>query len=180
MTLVVWRHPKPQAVAGLCLGCTDARVDARRAKRLAHRVRRWARRAGAPHVVLTSPLQRSAAVGRWLARWGWQHVLDERLAELDFGTWDGRTWASIGAVPVQAWCDDFMHYAPGGGEPVAALLQRCTALLAEHAGSTPVCAVGHAGWISAALWLQHHPGMSPTATAWPPAVRYGECVSLGA
>ena len=37
MTLVVWRHPKPHAVAGLCLGRADARVDARKAKRLAHR-----------------------------------------------------------------------------------------------------------------------------------------------
>lgn len=180
MTLVVWRHPKPQAVAGLCLGRADARVDARKAKRLAHRVRRWARLAGAPHVVVTSPLQRGAAVGRWLARWGWQHRVDARLAELDFGSWDGRPWAAIGAAPVQAWCDDFMHHAPGGGEPVAALLQRCAALLAEHAGGAPVCAVGHAGWISAALWLQQHPGTPPTAATWPAAVRYGERVRLGA
>ena len=86
----------------------------------------------------------------------------------------------IGAAPVQAWCDDFMHHAPGDGEPVAALLQRCAALLAEHAGDAPVCAVGHAGWISAALWLQQHPGTPPTAATWPAAVRYGGRVSLGA
>ncbi len=178
MTLVVWRHSKPQAVAGLCLGRTDARVDPRKAKRLAHRVRRWARLAGAPHVVVTSPLQRGAAVGLWLARWGWQHIVDERLSELDFGTWDGCTWAAIGAAPVQAWCDDFMHHAPGGGEPVAALLQRCAAVLAERDGAMPMCAVGHAGWISAAVWLQQHPGESPTAAAWPAAVRYGERVSF--
>jgi len=179
MTLVVWRHPKPQAVAGLCLGHTDARVDRRKAKRLAHRVRRWARSAGAPHVVVTSRLERGAAVGWWLARWGWQHVVDERLAELDFGTWDGCEWAGIGAAPVQAWCDDFMHHAPGGGEPVAALLQRCAALLAEQGGGTTMCAVGHAGWISAALWLRDHPGEPPTAATWPAAVRYGERISLG-
>ena len=187
MTLSVWRHPQPHGVAGLCLGRTDARVDARKAKRLAHRIRQWARRERAPHVVVTSPLHRAAAVGRWLARWGWVHRVDTRLSELDFGRWDGRPWADIGAAEVQAWCDDFMHHAPGGGEPVAALLQRCAAVLAQRAdagaasgaGPAAVCVVGHAGWMSAACWLQHADGADATAPTWPPAPRYGERVSLG-
>ena len=186
MMLTAWRHPKPRDVAGLCLGRTDAPVDARKAKRLAHRIRRWARRERAPRVVITSPLQRAAAVGRWLARWGWVHRVDERLSELDFGRWDGRPWADIGAADVQAWCDDFMRHAPGGGEPVAALLQRCAAVLAQPAdvgagagaGAGAVCVVGHAGWLSAASWLQQAGSADATAQTWPPALRYGERVSF--
>lgn len=183
MLLTVWRHPNPRAVAGLCLGRTDAPVDARKAKRLAHRIRQWARVHGAPRVVVTSPLQRAAAVGRWLARWGWEHRVDARLSELDFGCWDGRPWAEIGAAEVQAWCDDFMRHAPGGGEPVADLLQRCSAVLAqapdEDSSPAGVCAVGHAGWLSAAIWLQRAGDAEATAPTWPRALRYGERVSVG-
>ena len=182
MMLTVWRHPKPRDMAGLCLGRADVPVDARKAKRLAHRIRQWARRERAPRVVVTSPLQRAASVGRWLARWGWVHRMDARLSELDFGRWDGRPWADIGAAEVQAWCDDFMRHAPGGGEPVEDLLHRCAALLAQMHDADEdldaVCVVGHAGWLSAAIWLQQAGGADATAPMWPRALRYGERVSL--
>ena len=102
--LNVWRHPKPEGVAGRCIGHTDVPVDRRKSKRLAHRIRAWARRHGAAHEVITSPLRRGADVGRWLARWGWRHRIDVRLIEVNFGRWDGQAWEAIGptAVPC-AW-----------------------------------------------------------------------------
>lgn len=169
MRWAVWRHPRPLVdVSGRCIGRTDVAVDRRKAKRLAHRVRHWARRHRAPRVVVTSPLRRAADVGRWLARWGWEHRIDARLSELDFGTWDGQAWDAIGAAAVDAWCADFAHHAPGGGEAVARLLQRTAAVLRE----TPCCVVAHAGWISAACWLLEHE-CEPSAARWPAAVRYG-------
>jgi alpha-ribazole phosphatase len=170
MRFAVWRHPLPQDVGGRCIGRSDVAVDRRKAKRLAHRVRQWARRNRAPRLVITSPQRRAADVGRWLARWGWEHRVDARLSELDFGVWDGRRWSEIGAASVDAWCADFVRHAPGGGEPVAQLLQRCAEFLREP----PCCVVGHAGWISAALWLAQHEE-EPTAARWPAAVR---CASL--
>ena len=171
----VWRHPKPPAaaVAGRCIGRTDVGVDPRKAKRLAHRLRAWARRAGTPRVVITSPLRRGADVGRWLARWGWAHRIDARLSELDFGAWEGRTWDAIGAVAVGAWCDVFAALGAGGGESVNALLVRCAAFLAEQRDAPRACIVGHAGWISAALWLQRAGARAPDAQTWPGAVDYG-------
>lgn len=177
MSVIMWRHPKPRAVAGRCIGRTDVVVDRRRAKRLAHRIRHWARRHGAPRVVVTSPLQRAACVGHWLAAWGWRHRIDARLVELDFGSWDGQPWDAIGAAAVDAWCADFARHAPGGGEPVAQLLQRCRAFLVDHAGATPCCVVGHAGWVSAALWLAQGRGL-PAAADWPAAVAYARRVEL--
>jgi alpha-ribazole phosphatase len=151
----------------------------RRAKRLAHRVRAWARQARAERVVHTSPLQRGVAVGRWLRRWGWRHCIDARLLELDFGDWTGRPWSEIGAAPVDAWCAAFVDHAPGGGETVGALLARCAAFAAEHAsGTAPCIVIGHAGWISAAQWLATHRD-SPNSAAWPTAVAYGTRVELG-
>jgi alpha-ribazole phosphatase len=174
MSLSVWRHPKPHDVAGRCIGRTDVAVDRRKAKRLAHRVRQWARRHGAPRVVVTSPLQRARCVGHWLSRWGWRHRVDARLSELDFGAWDGRAWDSIGAEAVEAWCAGFAHHAPGGGERVSYLLQRCRSFIADHDGrddAVACCVVGHAGWISAALWLGQARG-EPTAIEWPASIGY--------
>ncbi len=177
--MAVWRHPKPADVQGRCIGRTDVPVDRRKAKRLAHRIRRWARQRGAARVVLTSSLRRTVCVGRFLAGWGWQHHIDARLNEVDFGSWDGLPWDSIGAEAVDAWCEGFAEHAPGGGESVSQLLLRCGSLLAElHAAAAPPCVVGHAGWISAAQWLQGGGSRAPGADEWPGAVRYSSRVLL--
>jgi alpha-ribazole phosphatase len=164
-------------VAGRCIGSSDVKVDRRKAKRLAHRIRRRVRHKNGPRVVWTSPLQRAAEVGRWLARWGWQHHLDWRLSEIDFGDWEGRAWDAIGHDAVHAWTDDFAAHAPGGGESVSQLLARCSSFLAEHA-LTPVYVVGHAGWINAARRVTQGVQASLTASQWPAAVPYGAAVEL--
>lgn len=185
MTLDVWRHPRTRAPAGLCLGRADVPVDRRKAKRLAHRIRAHARRERLARHVVTSPSRRSAAVGRVLAGWGWRHRIDARLDEFDFGSWDGRPWAAIGAAALQAWTADFARHRPGGGESVGELLARCRAFLdACAAAPQPVCAVGHAGWISAALWWRERGAASEgegegesegvRAADWPAAVAHGE------
>ena len=176
--LTVWRHPRPRGVEGRCIGTTDVPVDRRKAKRLAHRIRAWARRHVAPRIVLTSPLRRGADVGRWLAAWGWVHRVDARLAELDFGHWDGRRWEDIGAAAVDAWCADFVHHTPGGGESVATLLGRCAGFIDATGDGSDVCIVGHAGWISAALWRERVGSAWPLAADWPAARGYGERVAL--
>ena len=175
--LNVWRHPRTRAAAGCCLGRTDAPVDPRKSKRLAHRIRAWARRHRLPRVVCTSPLQRGADVGRWLARWGWCHQVDARLAELDFGAWDGRPWAEIARADIDAWCADFVAHRPGGGESVGALLARC----AQFVGEAPnACVVGHAGWIGAVMWWGQGGGKPPDAASWPHAVAHGCRVEISA
>jgi alpha-ribazole phosphatase len=168
--MMVWRHARPREVLGRCIGRTEVVVDARKSKRLAHRIRAWARRHALPRVVVTSPLRRAADTGRWLARWGWQHRIDPRLLELDFGTWDGKPWADIARPEFDAWCAAFVTQAPGGGEAVGVLLSRCASFLEE---SKDVCVVGHAGWISAALWLEGEAAEAPQASTWPAAVGYG-------
>jgi alpha-ribazole phosphatase len=162
-TLHAWRHPRATGAEGRCIGRTDLPVDARRAKRLAHRIRTQARRHGLPPIVVTSPLQRSRAVGRWLARWGWQHRVDPALAEMDFGAWDGCAWAAIAQADIDAWCADFEAHAPGGGEPVAALLARMRGF---DPGPARIV-VTHGGWLSAARWWAEQGARPPTAADWP-------------
>ena len=180
--LWVWRHPKPREVAGRCIGHTEVVVDRRKAKRLAHRIRRTARRNGLPRVVWTSTLMRSADVGGWLARWGWQHRRDARLSEMDFGAWDGLRWHAIGTAAVDAWCGDFADHAPGGGESVSNLLGRCAEFAAEFSAevNAPRCVVSHAGWISAMIWLSRRAQEAPSARSWPAAVGYSTCTRFAA
>jgi alpha-ribazole phosphatase len=171
---VVWRHPRPDGARGRCIGRTDLRVDPRRAKRLAHRIRAHVRRHGGPRIVHTSPLERCAAVGRCLRRFGFAHRIDADLCEMNFGEWDGLPWAAIGPEQVRAWEENFLYHAPGGGESLAQLFARVRRFAASRAG--PCLVVGHAGWINAWRWLQQQPHIEPTASAWPAPPRYGAAV----
>jgi alpha-ribazole phosphatase len=172
--LIVWRHPKPDGARGRCIGRTDLAVDPRRAKRLAHRIRAQVRRERCPRVVHTSPLERCAAVGRWLRRFGFAHCIDADLAEMDFGAWDGQAWSTIDTEHVRAWEEDFLHHAPGGGESLAQLFERVRRFTSSHPG--PCLVVGHAGWINAWWWMRQQPQTAPSAASWPVPPRYGAIV----
>lgn len=174
----VWRHPAPQGVAGRCIGRTDVPVDPRRSKRLARRIQAVARREGLARVVHTSPLRRCADVGRWLRRWGWTHVVDAALLELDFGAWDGQPWPAIGQAEVDAWCAAFATHAPGGGEPLVHMLQRAAGWQPGGCagGAQAAVVVGHAGWMLARRWAATHATNDwPTAADWPRPPAYGCC-----
>lgn len=170
--LWIWRHPRARDAAGRCIGSrSDLAVDRRRAKRLARRIAATARREGLPRIVWTSPARRCADVGRLLRRrWGFAHRVDPRLAELDFGRWDGQPWSAIAPEDVARWEQDFLHHPPGGGEPLAALLGRVRGFLADQPGG-PLLVVGHAGWINAFASLAAPE--PPTAACWPRAIGHG-------
>jgi alpha-ribazole phosphatase len=165
--LHAWRHPRAEAAQGRCIGQTDLPVDPRRARRLAHRIRAFARRHALPHIVLTSPLTRSRTVGCWLARWGWQHKVDASLSELDFGRWDGLDWSAVPKQEIDAWCADFEHHAPGGGEAVHALLQRVRGF---NPGPARII-VTHGGWLSAAIWFDRRAANVPGGEHLPTQLR---------
>lgn len=180
--ILAWRHPRAIGAEGRCIGRTDLRVDPRRAKRLAHRLRSLARREGLPRVVHTSDLRRARDVGRWLRRWGWSLVVDARLSELDFGDWDGRRWDEIARGEVDAWSADLAHARPGGGESQAALCARVRAFVedarreAGEGGARCRLVVSHGGWIAALAR-----GMRPVdrAASWTPPPAHGVLSRVG-
>jgi alpha-ribazole phosphatase len=173
VTVHIWRHPRARCADGRCIGHTDLELDRRKAKRLAHRIRAFARQHGLPREVVTSPLRRCSDIGRVLAAWGWQHRIDPLLVEVDFGRWDGRAWSDIPQADIDQWCDDLLKHRPGGGESVDQLLLRVGRWRPDQAR----LAVGHGGWLSAALWLgKQVPAAAGTAIApcdWPAAPALG-------
>lgn len=169
----IWRHPLARGAEGRCIGHTDLPLDRRKAKRLAHRIRDFARRHGLPREVVTSPLRRCADVGRMLAAWGWMHRIDSLLIEVDFGRWDGRAWSDIPRADVDQWCANLLNDRPGGGESVDQLLRR----VGTWRPNTERLAVGHGGWLAAAVWLGKHGPVTVGATLapvdWPAAPALG-------
>jgi alpha-ribazole phosphatase len=168
-TLLCWRHPRAIGAAGRCIGQTDLPVDPRKAKRLAHRIRQQARREGLTFEVCTSHLRRARDVGAWLRRWGWRVRVDTRLAEMNFGAWDGQPWSDIAWAEVQAWQDDFLLHRPGGGESLCGVAERACAFRADartQSSGAACIVVTHGGWINALL----HVGPATTnvdAALWP-------------
>ncbi|MBT9455850.1 MAG: histidine phosphatase family protein [Burkholderiaceae bacterium] len=175
--ILAWRHPRPEGATGRCIGAgTDLPVHRRRAKRLARRIQQQARRERLPHCVHTSPLRRCADVGRWLRRWGWRHVQDAALLELDFGAWDGLPWSDVAKGEVDAWVADFATHRVGGGESLLLLLQRAAGWSAEP--SVGLIIVTHGGWMLARRWGVER--QVPVAADWPTPPAYGALWKLPA
>ncbi|HSV70325.1 MAG TPA: histidine phosphatase family protein [Methylibium sp.] len=177
-TVWAWRHPRPRGAEGRCIGRTDLPVDRRRAKRLARRIQRVARRHGLGRVVHTSPLRRCRDVGRWLRAWGWTHHIDDRLLEASFGRWEGRPWSDIPRAEIDAWCGAFVDRAPSDGEPLSALLQRARTWAPREITGPHCVVVAHAGWMSARHWLRTRGETPPRAEDWPAPPGYRELRQL--
>ena len=128
MKLALIRHPVPDIAPGTCYGRLD--VPAQQAALAA--LVRGCLDLPRPAAVFTSPLVRCRAVAGALATQGWPEPLaDPRLAELDFGQWEGRRWSEIEAAALAAWRADLVAVAPPGGETVAALAERALAWARE-------------------------------------------------
>lgn len=149
MSLILLRHTKPLGADGVCYGRTDlALADGFAAdlQRLLIDLPQFAR-------IVTSPLLRCRRLAEAIGQERGQTVnIDDRLIEMDFGTWENRRWAEISHAEVEQWRSNFLHGKPHGGESVAELAARAQAAFdAASAGPVPALAVTHSGIIRAAM-----------------------------
>jgi alpha-ribazole phosphatase len=155
---ILWaaRHP-PVSAPGICYGRTDVGLVAS-AEDAANTLE--ASFTGASSIVWSSPSTRCVAVAELLARRRAVELrVDTRLSELDFGMWEGRTWAAIEREEPQAfthWMENWKSAAPPGGESVDALTIRVGGWLAElredaRAAAHAPMLITHAGVIRALL-----------------------------
>jgi probable phosphoglycerate mutase len=100
-------------------------------------------------VVVSSPVRRTLETAEILAaRLGTTFVTDDGLAEMEFGTWEGMTFAEVRETypdDLETWLGS-VDTGPGGGESLREIEKRVLAslerLLSEHARQT-VLAVTH-------------------------------------
>ncbi|MGB4066312.1 MAG: alpha-ribazole phosphatase family protein [Azonexus sp.] len=151
MRLHLIRHPKPTIEAGICYGQLEisAKIEIAEVARL-----RAELPPGLP--LWSSPLLRCRQLAEQLHP---QPIIDARLAEMNFGDWEGRLWNDISRHELDAWAADVAGYAPPGGESPAALQQRALAFVAGLDVPEAVI-VTHAGIIR--TLLAHWQNLPPT------------------
>ncbi|MDN2713063.1 histidine phosphatase family protein [Janthinobacterium sp. SUN118] len=155
MRLILVRHPAPQVASGTCYGRSDVAV----APHDMAAVRASLQASLPAHVPLyASPLRRCADLATALAQDLPASALrfDDRLAEMDFGSWEMHPWHAIERAAIDAWAADLAHYRPGGGENVLAMAARIDAFLhdllrEQHETAVIIC---HAGTIRLLCALQ--------------------------
>ena len=179
MRLLLVRHPRPAIEPGLCYGSSDIKAMPADTQR----VHAALMEAGLPGnlPIYASPLRRCADLAQRLA--GDKLIFDARLAEMDFGRWELRSWDDIGRSAVDAWTADLLHYRPGGGENVLQVAQRVAAFQASlrasgHAEALVVC---HAGTIRLLAALRGGVPLEQAAlqaASTPHHIAYGEILVL--
>lgn len=139
MILHLIRHTRPRVAPGICYGCLDLPAEEPPAAVAA--ALRGELPPGLP--VWSSPLRRCRDLAVELHP---QPAFDARLQEMDFGTWEGRSWDDIPRHELDAWAASVADYAPPGGESPRALQQRVLAFVAALTVAEAVL-VTHAGVI---------------------------------
>jgi alpha-ribazole phosphatase len=158
--VILVRHPQPLVAPGVCYGRTDLAVAPEQLEQTLTALRA-SLPAGLP--LYSSPLRRCAELA---ARLSPTPLYDERLVEMDFGTWEMQPWDAIPRADIDAWAGDVVHYRPGGGESVLQMAERIAAFHADLQRQQPggdIIVVCHAGAMR--LLSACHAGLAPAAMA---------------
>jgi len=167
MTLWLMRHARVELAAGVCYGVFDCAADARATARAAQALAEQL-----PHqlAVAVSPLRRCVQLAEALGHLRPDLVFtrDPRLAELDFGCWEGIAWAQIPRAALDAWVADFGAHRFGGAESANALMARVASAWDAHwARSQDAAWITHAGVLRAVALLQQGVRQVDSAAQWP-------------
>lgn len=178
LTLV--RHAQTDAAPGICYGTTDVGVAPEATRALALQL---ARTIAAGTVLSCSPLRRCAELAQAITALRPELVAlhDTRLAEMDFGAWEGREWAAIARAEFDAWIGNFADGRPGGtGETTRHLMQRVGDAFDEwQLSGADALWITHAGVMRAAQLLQRGVRSIERADLWPAApIAYGERLTI--
>lgn len=97
-------------------------------------------------IVYSSPALRCTELAKSLSP---EFIVDNRLQELDFGEWEGKTWDTVDQRTLQAWMDDYVNVCTPGGESMMQMYARVREFWAElgQSGYGKAAVVTHAGVI---------------------------------
>lgn len=171
--LYLIRHAQPVVVAGTCYGRLDLEVEHEAHEKLIQTICEQVPK----HVLLlSSPLQRCLKTATALETHGYSNpVVDEKIAEMHFGQWEGQPWKTIERAQIDAWASDIVNYRPPNGESVRDLSNRALAAMAALDFSTDVALLTHAGIIQVLSKLLRK---QPLANFSESKVEYGSITKL--
>ncbi len=132
MTLWLARHAKVMAEPGLCYGALELGSEPAATQVAASAL---AQELPLGIALRCSPRVRCrelAAALRSVRADLPEAVIDARLAEMDFGHWEGKRWSDIGKDAVDAWTADFWAHRFGGKQSVAEFMAGVSEAWKEH------------------------------------------------
>ncbi|MGG7665362.1 alpha-ribazole phosphatase [Dyadobacter sp. BHUBP1] len=105
------------------------------------------------------------------------YVVDNRLQELDFGEWEGKTWDAVDQQALQAWMDDYVNVCTPGGESMMQMYARVSEFWAELGPFQykKVAIVTHAGVIRLILSIVNEIALTDIFDI---KVAYGEVIRV--
>lgn len=118
MEIYLIRHTTPSAPKGIIYGYTDIPLSG------TFNYEKKIVLSNLPltlEAVYSSPSVRCSSLARHISQ---QVFFDERLREVDFGLWEGKTWDSIKPEELNPWMEDFVNCCPPGGESMVQMNQR--------------------------------------------------------
>ena len=125
MRIAFVRHTSLAESAGRCYGRLDLPLAATADQEIGAVLDRLKGFVGAR--LWTSPADRclrlSSAIGPLI---GNTAALDDRLLELQFGDWEGRSWEDVPRSELDRWASDPIGFTVPGGESGATLIARAT------------------------------------------------------
>ena len=164
----VWlvRHAQPLIAAGVCYGITDMAADDAATRASAAVL---AEELPPGTQVLSSPLQRCRQLTDELLRLRPDLCAstDVRLAEMNFGSWEGWRWDDIPKAAIDQWNAQFGNWRFGGQESVQELMDRVAGVWQQRDPHQPVAWITHAGVIKAAMLLSSGVTTVARSDQWP-------------
>jgi alpha-ribazole phosphatase len=171
--LFLVRHAQPVVEVGICYGQLDLDVEEAAHLRLVKDVIATAPKDA---LLLSSPLKRCLQTARALGAQGFQMpLIDDRLAEMNFGHWEGQPWRAIDRAQIDAWAADVVNFKPPGGESVRDIAQRALDCMASLDFSNDVVMLTHAGIIQVLTRLLRK---QPLANFSETKIEYGSITTL--
>jgi alpha-ribazole phosphatase len=104
-------------------------------------------------------------------------VEDDRLMELDFGLWEGKTWDTINRLESERWMEDFINTSPPEGESLYQMNERVMNFWKEllQYPHQRIAIITHAGVIRLILAAINS---IPLQSIFDINVQYGEVITL--
>ncbi|GAB4041447.1 alpha-ribazole phosphatase [Spirosoma jeollabukense] len=169
MEIYLIRHTTPNITPGLIYGHLDVDLTDSFLEELAIVKQKLP---ATFEAVYSSPSRRCTQLARQLAT---NFVVDDRLRELHFGDWEGKTWDAIDQQESQAWMDDFVNVPTPGGESLRQMHERVAQFWQDLLKTTHrnVAVVTHGGVIRLLLAEEKQ---RPLTSVFEQKVAYGDVV----
>lgn len=167
MKLWLARHAQPLIEPGICYGASNVAADVQATLQAAQALAGILPRGIA---LRSSPLQRCEQLTQRLQglRPDLTYTTDARLAEMDFGCWEGQRWDAIPPAAYDDWMAAFGRHRFGGHESVMEFMQRVASVWDEATqAECDAVWITHAGVIRAATLLAQGVREVQQAVQWP-------------